>query len=95
MKHVWCIDDNKFNLFEGYVMDNYKNYDENYLWEKCEDENHVHNLGIFKTENIFDNKETTINMYRGMIGIERVKVHNEIERLKKYDEQLFEKLLSI
>ena len=27
MKHVWCIDDDKFNLFEGYVMDNYKNYD--------------------------------------------------------------------
>ena len=46
-------------------------------------------------ENIFDNKETALNMYKGMIGIERVKVHNEIERLKKYDEQLFEKLLSI
>ena len=53
MKHVSCIDDDKFNLFEGYVMDNYKNYADNYLWEKCEDENHVHNLGIFKTENIF------------------------------------------
>ena len=46
MKHVWCIDDDKFNLFEGYVMDNYKNYADNYLWEKYEDENHVHNLGI-------------------------------------------------
>ena len=31
MKHVWRIDDDKFNLFEGYVMDNYKNYDNNYL----------------------------------------------------------------
>jgi hypothetical protein len=34
-------------------------------------------------------------MYKGIIGIERVKVHNKIEELKKYDEQLFEKLLSI
>lgn len=42
--------------------------------KRCEDENHAHNLGIFKTENIFDNKETAINMYEGMIEIERVKI---------------------
>ena len=93
MKHVWCIDNDKFNLFEGYVMDNYKNYADNYLWEKYEDENHVHNLGIFKTENIFDNKETAINMYEGMIEIERLKVQNKIEELKRYDKELFEKLM--
>lgn len=34
-------------------------------------------------------------MYRGIIGIERVKVHNKIEELKKYDESLFEKLLNL
>ena len=95
MKHIWCIDDDKFNLFEGYVMDNYKIYDDNYIWEKCEDENYVHNLGRLKTENIFENKETALNMYKGMIGIERVKVHNKIEELKKYDETLFEKLLKL
>ena len=95
MKHVWYIDEDKFTLNEGYVMDDYKKYWDNYLWEKCEDKNYVHNLGIFKTENIFDNKETALNMYKGMIDIERVKVHNKIEELKKYDEQLFEKLLSV
>jgi len=45
--------------------------------------------------NIFDNQETAINMYKGIIEIERVKVHNKIEELKRYDEKLFEKLLKI
>ena len=92
MKHIWCIDDDKFTLKEGYVVDNYKDYECIRVWIE-EKTNKI--LGIYKVENIFDNKETALNMYKGMIGIERVKVHNKIEELKKYDEQLFEKLLSI
>ena len=92
MKHIWCIDDDKFTLKEGYVLDNYKDYECTRVWIE-EKTNKI--LGTYKVENIFDNKETALNMYKGMIGIERVKVHNKIEELKKYDEQLFEKLLSI
>ena len=33
--------------------------------------------------------ETAINMYEGMIEIERLKVQNKIEELKRYDKELF------
>ena len=92
MKHIWCIDDDRFLFNEGYVVDNYKDYECIRVWI---DEKTNKILGTYEVENIFDNKETALNMYKGMIGIERVKVHNKIEELKKYDEQLFEKLLSI
>ena len=32
-------------------------------------------------------------MYEGMIEIERLKVQNKIEELKRYDKELFEKLM--
>ena len=32
-------------------------------------------------------------MYKGMIEIERLKVQNKIEELKRYDKELFEKLM--
>ena len=92
MKHVWCIDEDLFTLKEGYVLNDYKTFEDDFVYT---DETQKDIVGTYKTENIFDNKETALNMYKGMIGIERVKVHNEIERLKKYDENLFEKLLNI
>lgn len=95
MKHVWAIDDINYVLHEGYVMDNYKNYDDNYLWENCEDENHVHNLGVFKTENIFDNKLTALNIYEGIIRNVRKQIYREIDKLNRKNEILFEKLLNI
>lgn len=92
MKHIWCIDDDKFTIKEGYVLDDYKDYEDDFVYS---DETQKSRIGVYKVENIFENKETAISMYRGMIGIERVKVHNRIEELKKYDESLFEKLLNI
>ena len=92
MKHVWCIDEDLFILKEGYVMNDYKDFEDDFVYT---DESQKYLVGTYKTENIFDNKETALNMYKGMIRIERVKIHNEIERLNKYDEQLFEKLLNI
>ena len=92
MKHVWCIDEDLFTLKEGYVLNDYKTFEDDFVYI---DETQKDIVGTYKTENIFDNKETAINVYKGMIGIERVKVHNKIEELKKYDEQLFEKLLNI
>ena len=92
MKHVWCIDEDLFTLKEGYVFEDYKDYENDFVYT---DESQKFLVGTYKVKNIFDNKETAINIYKGMIEIERVKVHNEIERLKKYDEKLFEKLLNI
>ena len=92
MKHIWCIDDDKYLFYEGYVLDDYKTFEDDFVYTDITQKNV---LGTFKVENIFDNKETAINVYKGMIGIERVKVHNKIEEFKKYDEQLFEKLLNI
>ena len=92
MKHVWCIDDDKFTLKEGYVLDDYKDYEDDFVYS---DETQKSRIGVYKVENIFENKETALNIYRGMIGIERVKVYNKIEELKKYNESLFEKLLNV
>lgn len=92
MKHVWCIDDYKWNLEEGYVMNDYKDFEDDFVYK---DETQKTNLGPYKIENIFENKETALNMYKGMIGIERVKIHNRIEELQKYDKYLFDKLLKI
>ena len=92
MKHIWCIDDDRFLFNEGYVLDDYKDYEDDFVYM---DESQKKLLGTYKVENIFDNKETALNIYKGMIGIERVKVHNKIDDLKKYDEELFTKLLEI
>ena len=95
MKHIWYIDENKIELHEGYVSNDYRTYfNENSnipIW----DQEFGESLTSSKLEDIFDNKETAINIYKGMIGIERCKIHNKIEELKKYDESLFEKLLNI
>ena len=92
MKHIWCIDDYKFTFKEGYVLDDYKDYEDDFVYS---DEAQKSRIGVYKVENIFENKETALSVYKGMIGIERVKVYNKIEELKKYNEQLFEKLLEL
>lgn len=92
MKHIWFINDGNFTLGEGYVEDFYKQFNDAFIYP---DENQLIPVDRVSIENIFDNQETAINMYKGMIGIERVKVHNEIEKLERYDEELFEKLLKI
>ena len=32
MKHVWAIDTEKYNLFEGYVMDDYKEHHDSWCF---------------------------------------------------------------
>lgn len=93
MKHIWYIDDNNFILNEGYVMDDYKKYDYNYVWEYCDNEIYVHNLGIFETENIFENKETAVNMFNGMVLIQIKKLENYINDCKNKIDILTDKLL--
>ena len=92
MKHIWCIDDDKFILNEGYVVDNYKDYECIRVWIE-EKTNKI--LDIYKVENIFDNIETAKHILKGMIQIQRDKNTREIERLQIENERLFEKLLNV
>ena len=92
MKHIWCIDKDKFILNEGYVVDNYKDYKciRVYIEEKT---NKI--LDIYEVEYIFDNKETAINILKGMIKIQINKLQKYIDDCTRKREKLFEKLLSI
>ena len=92
MKHIWCIDDYKFTLEEGYVLDDYKTFEDDFVYT---DETQKKILGTYKVENIFDNKETAINMYKGMIEIQINKLQKHIDDCTRKREELFEKLLSI
>ncbi len=94
MKHVWAIDTEKYNLFEGYVMDDYKEHHDGWCFVYG-DENRTNNLGSFSIENIFDNKLTALNIYEGIISIERKRIYKEIDKLNRKNEILFEKLLNI
>ena len=99
MKQIWFIDEDKLELKTGYVNNNYQFYghdeSENDLMVLVLVDKKSRICALVSREYLFENKETAINMYKGMIGIERVKVYNKIEELKKYDESLFEKLLNI
>ena len=92
MKHIWCFDDYSFKLFEGYVMDDYKRFADDMVFA---DDTQKKFIGNFHTEVIFEDKEEAINTYKGAIGLERVKIHNKIEELKRVDEELFNRLLEI
>lgn len=94
MKHVWAIDDINYVLYEGYVMDDYK--EQHYDWAFVyDDENQTNNLGSFKFENIFENKLTALNIYEGIIINARTQIYREIDKLNRKNEILFEKLLDV
>ena len=90
MKHIWCIDDDRFFLNEGYVFDDYKDHEDDFVYA---DESQKKFLGTYKVENIFDNRETAINMYKGMIKIQMTKLQKHIDDCIRKREELFEKLI--
>ena len=90
MKHIWCIDKDKFILNEGYVVDNYKDYKCIRVWIE-EKINKI--LDIYEVEYIFDNKETAINILKGMIKIQMTKLQKHIDDCIRKREELFEKLI--
>ena len=92
MKHIWCIDEDKYTLNEGYVCTDYKNYEDDFVYS---DETQKQIIGTYKTENIFDNIEIAKHILKGMIQIQRDKNSKEIEILQKENEILFEKLLNV
>ncbi len=47
MKHIWCIDDYRFTLKEGYVLDDYKDYEDDFVYS---DEAQKSRIGIYKVE---------------------------------------------
>ena len=92
MKHIWCINEDKYTLNGGYVFTDYKTHEDDFVYT---DETQKHIIGNYKVENIFDNIETAKNILKGMIQIQRDKNSKEIERLQKENEILFEKLLNV
>ena len=92
MKHIWCIDDNLFTLKEGYVLNDYKTFEDDFVYT-AETQQKI--LGTYKVENIFDNRETAINMFKGMIKIQMTKLQKHIDDCIRKREELFEKLIEI
>ena len=90
MKHIWCIDDYNFTLNEGYVLDDYKTFEDDFVYS---DETQKHVIGTYKIENIFDNKETAVNMFNGMVLIQIKKLENYINDCKNKIDTLSDKLL--
>lgn len=90
MKHVWCIDDDRFLFNEGYVLDDYKDYEDDFVYA---DESQKKLLGTYKVENIFDNKETAINVFNGMVLIQIRKLESHINNCKTKIDELTDKLV--
>ena len=67
MKHIWCIDEDKYTLNEGYVFTDYKNYEDDFVYT---DETQKKIIGTYKIENIFDNIETAKHILKGMIQLQ-------------------------
>ena len=96
MKFVYYIDDQKFELKEGYI-------DTGYVDDYCDDRKYntviyskeSHAIDVINNSNVFDNIETAKHMLKGMIQIQRDKNSKEIEILQKENEKLFEKLLNV
>lgn len=91
MKHIWCIDDDRFTLNEGYVMDDYRDYEDDFVWTSEESTRKV--IGRYKVENIFDNKETAINVFNGMVLIQIRKLESHINNCKTKIDELTDKLV--
>lgn len=92
MKHVWIIDDKEYNLFEGYIKDEYKDH-EYIIVFSSEKANDI--IGSYKTNNIFEDKLTALNIYEGIISNERKQIWRKINKLNKLYEDLSEKLLNV
>ena len=94
MKHIWVIDTEKYNLFEGYVMDDYKDVHDTFACVYSDEYGDIC-LGSYEFENIFDNKLTALRIYEEIIRFERKRIYREINKLNRKSEILFEKLLNI
>lgn len=92
MKHIWYIDGYNFELNEGYVNNDYRDHVGIFVYD---DETEMHVKEVCDIENVFENKETAINILKGMIEIQRNKLQKHIDDCTRKREELFEKLLNI
>ena len=91
MKHIWYIEDKTYELGEGYVDDNYKDNDYCSVYKE---ENNMKSLVYYGlTENIFDNKETAVNIFNGMLLIQIRKLEKYIDDCQNKIDKLTDKLI--
>lgn len=90
MKHIWYIDDNNFTLNEGYVNNDYRDHVGIFVYD---DETEMHVKEVCDIENVFENKETAVNMFNGVVLIQIKKLENHINDCKNKIDILSDKLL--
>ena len=96
MKFVYYIDDQKFELKEGYIDTDYvDDYYDDCKYNTVIYSKESHAIDVINNSNIFDNIETAKYILKGMIQIKRDRNSKEIEILQKENEILFEKLLNM
>ena len=96
MKFVYYIDDQKFELKEGYIDTGYvDDYYDNCKYNTVIYSKESHAIDVINNSNVFDNIETAKHILRGMIEIQMNKNTKEIEKLTKYNQELAEKLFNV
>lgn len=94
MKHIWYINEQEFELKEGYIVDDKIPSPIEFKTSGIFDNENLDNLiYIAYNENIFDNKETAVNMFNGMGLIQIKKLENYINDCKNKIDILSDKLL--
>ena len=96
MKFVYYIDDQKFELKEGYIDTGYiDDYYDDCKYNTVIYSKESHAIDVINNSNVFDNIETAKHILRGMIEIQMNKNTKEIEKLTKYNQELAEKLFNV
>ena len=96
MKFVYYIDDQKFELKEGYIDTGYvDDYYDDCKYNTVIYSKESHAIDVINNSNVFDNIETAKHILRGMIKIQMNKNTKEIEKLTKYNQELAEKLFNV
>lgn len=99
MEKVWYILEDSLEFKEGYIIQlcNFNpdfNPDPTHRLDTViYNENGNLQDGV-NHENVFKNKDTALNIYKGMLRIEREKVNQRIYELQKYNDELFEKSIT-
>lgn len=95
MKHIWYINEKEFELKEGYIIDDKISSPTMYKFSNIFDNENLDNLiYIAYNENIFDNKETAVNIFNGMILIQIKKLENHINDCKNKIDILTDKIIN-
>ena len=116
MKHIWYIkilnvwnkDTKTFEIGDGYVVDDYKDYPKNYVYDSPNiDKSDISDYKTTKdlerdlhynsvpTYYIYEDERTAKVRLKSEIVLERKRISHIIEKWKRYDEELANKLFNI